>query len=171
MFPLEDEILNSKYEMKKGDKPEDHFLEAVGLKIESLSKLSSEVIADLDEKSLGIKWWKNYKGLGTKRRIFISDFLFMSLESISINLIDARLHLNEFQKNWKIENELLQREYENSGYKNIVSKRDCPKDDLSRYMSEMNIVGFVRAIGSVFDCLASSVIGVAGLSLNIKRAS
>ncbi len=170
MFPLEDEILTKKYDLTKGDKPEDLFLKAVGLKIDSLNKLSSEIYADFDEKSLGVKWWKAYQDLGTKRRIFISDYLFMSLQSININLIDARLHLHEFDKNWEKENQLLQKEYENSGFEKIVSKRECALDDLSRYISEMNIVGYVRAIGSVFDCLAASVIGVVGLDLNIKRA-
>src|SRR4051794_12179891 len=67
---------------------------ALGIAIPEWDALEDRIFADLTEAlPYGIGWWAPHPG--TSRRILISDQLYACTASVSMNLIEAGIHLLE----------------------------------------------------------------------------
>ena len=133
--------------------------------------LASEIIEDLDGESLGIGWW--VPNPGTSRRVLISDHLFVCAQSVTTNLVEARLHLLEAADFWERENDFNARAVSITRDRRIgiqVPNRMRPVDDVQSSMVTLHTVGFIRAIAGALDCLGAVIVGVAALKVNILRA-
>jgi len=139
--------------------------------------LQDEVVRDLDPDVYGIGWWEPYD-LGITRRILLSDHLVIAVPAVVQNLIEAHIHLVEFQ-HWKAEHQKVHRYaiwFAPARFFGVVPMRGPrreslrPHDELPDLTEELHMVGFFRAIGSLLDCLAQVVIIVAGLEVAVRKA-
>ncbi len=73
--------------------PSEQFYDALELGVPHARGLAAEIFADLDTKRFGIGWWPDR--VPTKRRILISDQLYLAAEATEVNLSEAKLHLLE----------------------------------------------------------------------------
>ncbi len=97
----------------------------------------------------GIRWWRTHD---TARRILISDYLYSCASSVIKNLIEATLHLLEFQDFSERISKRLK-----CAASPIASNR---LEALELSFASLHSAGFVRAIASTIDCLASVLIGI-----------
>jgi hypothetical protein len=102
----EAELFNRPYEHASGDVGE-RFASALGIELLGVRALASEVFGDLDPNVFGIGWWSAYPNLGDKRRILIGDYLYCSIDSIELNLTEAKLHLLELLDWWERQSILI----------------------------------------------------------------
>lgn len=144
---------------------------ALGARAAAARDLTLAIAADLDADRYGIGWWAPHPG--TIRRILISDYLYLSSDSISTNLLEAKFHLAEARSAAEDE----ERRWTSSV---IIDPRgalrvrhpapSCPADDLVELRRSAHVVACVRALASVLDCLAATVVGVLALPIGIFKA-
>lgn len=149
------------------------FAAAVGVDVAPLRALAAEIFGDLDDTHglFGVGWW--FPHPGTQRRIAISDYLLRVVESVGVNLVEARLHQLDSLAAFEAEDEFIARavDYDNRGAIEVkMPPRTRPLDDLPRLLRDLQIAGFFRAIGSALDCLAAAVVGVLGMPERIQFA-
>jgi hypothetical protein len=137
----------------------------------SWRQLTDLIFADLATgPPYGIRWWAPHPG--TSRRILISDQLVSCAASVHDNLAEAALHYLEF---------LDARDRVDSLYADVVQFRHgqptitmaplrSPWDSLAHDVVRLHQVGVARALSGALDCVAGTVIGVAGLPQRILRA-
>ncbi len=157
--------------LREGENLDAGFARAVEVQVPAVGRLYREVLDDLDDEVFGVRWWVSH--LGTTRRVLISHHLVECVRSVEINLIEASLHLLEAAHYWEQESDfwadVIARRPD--GRLEFQSRRRAtPADDLARRMATLHAVGFVRAVGSVLDCLGACIIGVLALPRNLLRA-
>jgi len=126
-------------------------------------ELGNEILADLDERTFGVRWWAPHPG--TSRRILISDHSTVCVVW-SRNLIEARLHLIEAADFWERESDFHARAVSVTTEGRIkvqLPERTCALDELTPAMSILHTVGFIRAVAGALDCFGASVVGVVAL--------
>jgi hypothetical protein len=133
--------------------------------------LVAAVLGDLDPKVFGVGWWAPH--LESKRRILIADVLIQALSSIGANLIETRLHTLELADWCERESAKMADAIvidESSGEPRVRHPRPIsPIDEVVGFMSTLHVVGCLRALNSVLDCLAAGIVGVAALPIDIQR--
>lgn len=167
------EKLSKPYPSSDHTSKRDRFAESLGVEILPILDLAQYIFEDLSVDNYGIGWWKDHKKIGIKKRIFISDYLFQATQSIHTNLKEAKLHLILLSKSSKEQNDFIKNGFcIPSGQKPIFTHppRLRPLDDLHSELCDLHVAGFLRALGSAFDCLSSTIIGVLGLEMNILKA-
>jgi hypothetical protein len=147
------------------------FARAIGVEVPAVRRLYQEMFSDLDEEMFGVRWWATH--VGPSRRILISHHLVECVTSVETNLVEASLHLLEAADYWQQEGafwaDVIARRPD--GRLEYQSRRRAsPVDDLPRRLATLHAVGFVRAIGSVLDCLGACIIGVLALRKNLLLA-
>lgn len=168
------EMLNSPYKSTEEGGRTSHFSAAIKADAPSAEAFAKEIFADLDTRKFGIGWWGGYQHLGDKRRIFLSDYLYQVSVSITINLNEARLHLMQLMYSLEQAEKAIERvaQIDRDGQPKIdFPPRSCAMDELHNKLAALHEAGFLRAIGSVCDCLAGCTIGVLAIPTSIKRAS
>ncbi|TFE67468.1 hypothetical protein [Methylacidiphilum caldifontis] len=134
-------------------------------------QLKSTILNDLYPcPPYGIRWWK---ADDSARRILVSDYLYGSTWSVLRNLIEAKLHLLEFQDFAERYIDKLEKAWASH---NVFQPfiLPPPKNRLEALESpflELHAVGFIRAIASAFDCVASVVIAVLPLPMKVITAN
>ncbi len=152
---------------------DNRFEEAMDVFDTSLNSLKKEIFKDFDEQKYGIKWWDQFEELGIKRRIWISDYLYQVCSGIEKNLLDAKLHLIQFQSCVDQENNRLADVCKFNRYgqiDTILPKDDCAFDEYNRHLIDLHVAGFLRSVGSAMDCLGGAIVGVLGLPTSILKA-
>ena len=104
--------------------------------------------------------------------ILVSDYLIDALHGVESNLGRPRAPLSRASRRMGARGGL--REGCNDGWRRWLPvvklpPRLRPIDDLIHRLVDLHTSGVFRAIGSTLDCLASVVIGVAGIETNILR--
>jgi hypothetical protein len=153
-----------------GAKVGHRFAKAINAEVPSSGILAEEIANDLDIQTLGIAWWNH---LPFEARVLIGDYLYQCTSDIETNLLEAKLHLMELVHL----RELQSKEIEDSI--TLVNgipvfhrgKNSCPSEDLPSKLASMHLAGFFRAIGSSLDCIGAAIVGVLGLSKNLRRAN
>ena len=167
--------LEQPYPTEADGTPRSDFPAALGLDLTNLRRLATGVQGDLDFKAFGIGWWRpdNEPKAQLQRRIVVSDYLIAALEGVEQNLEDLALSFLELQGAWEKEAAFVKDAFNVKDPKGAPMKsppRVRPVDDLVHARVNMHINSVFRAAGSVLDCLASVVIGVAALETKILRA-
>lgn len=150
--------------------PDDQFRDALRLGVPSSRLLTQMILDDLSPRTLGIGWWD---AVPTKRRILISDQLYLSAQAIETNLVEARLHMLEALALLDERSRRLELKVVVSSPEKFTLDSERPSSPAERISSEMamvHVVGFFRAIGSAFDCVSAAGVGVAALPTNILKA-
>jgi hypothetical protein len=168
----ETELLNRPYEDDSGDVG-DRFARALSIDLPNVRALAADLFADLDPKVFGIGWWASYPNLGDKRRILIGDYLNVSIDSIEMNLTEAKLHLFELLDWWERQNTLMADAIARDPRTGDLTIRHPPQTSpavrLPGAMCTLHTAGFFRALNSALDCLGAVLTGVAALPLAIVK--
>jgi hypothetical protein len=149
----------------------ERFGQAMGVVLPGVRELHRRVLADLDEKKLGIGWWAPHPG--TSRRVLISDHLLACIDAVEKNLVEARLHLLELRRVDEQLDALIAHavKHDSQGRPFVQTPpRVKPADDLPYALAPLHMAGFFRAVGSALDCLGSSIVGVLALPVSILKA-
>ncbi|MGO9662339.1 MAG: hypothetical protein ACLP66_03385 [Polyangia bacterium] len=173
MRPEDFERLSVPYESGDPNGRDDAFADVIGAGVPSIRALLADLLTDLDVGRFGIGWWTSYPELGTKRRILISDQLYLCVYSIERNLAEAYLHDLEAKEQHEIHGTQLARSCavrENGLIAFRHPDRTRPSDDLPGRLGTLHIAGFFRGLVSAIDCLGGAIVGVAGLPLPILKA-
>ncbi len=142
---------------------------ALGVDLPRWRALRDQIFDDLDERLFGIGWWAPHQG--TRRRILISDYLFVCADSVETNVIEAKLHLLEAIDFWEREREFHARSVTiGPGGQTRLPQRRRPLDDMQQTMPRLHAIGCVRALASALDCFGAVIVGVAALPVDILRA-
>jgi hypothetical protein len=154
------------------DEPtEGRFARALQVDVPVWRELGQEILADLDDRVFGVRWWAPHPG--TSRRILISDHLFACVLGVESNLLEARLHLIEANDSWQQESDFHARAVSigrDGGVKVQLPERRRPLDELSPAMSTLHTIGFIRAVAGALDCFGASVVGVGALKTSLLHA-
>lgn len=154
----------------RDDHPDEWLRDRLGVACPQSQELCREILADLDPKAFGIGWWAPHPG--TARRILISDCLYQALSSVTSNLVEAKLHLLELRDWYDRQNQVMADaivvDYSTDSPRVRHPRPASAIDQLPGYMSTLHVVGCLRALNSVLDCLAAAVVGVAAFPLNIQ---
>lgn len=166
--------LERPYACEPDGTPKSDFPGALGLKLTNLRRLDDAVRQDLDFQAFGIGWWRqpNESQLQLQQRILVSDYLIAALEGVEQNLEDLALHFLELQGAWEQDAEFIKDAFSVApgGPPMKCPPRRRPIDDLIAARINMHTNGVFRAAGSVMDCLAAVIVGVAALEEKILRA-
>ncbi|MGV9836584.1 hypothetical protein ACWDUL_20680 [Nocardia niigatensis] len=100
----------------------------------------------------------------------MSHYLIGAVDSIGSNLIDAAAHLENYRDAVRKETIFYARKVReaNGGVPALGARNDLDELRIATLTAEGK--GFFRAIGSVFDTMAATVIGIGALNLNIVKA-
>jgi len=147
------------------------FHSALGADIPHAAKLAAEIFRDLDPLTFGVSWWATL--LPDHERILISDYLYQCANGIELNLVEAKLHYLEWldtrdQENARIAG--MARITDAGQFVSKLPRATKPIDDMPNNMEKLHVCGFFRSIGSAFDCLGAAIVGVLGLSVNLRFA-
>lgn len=142
----------------------------LGVFVEAAIALERDVWGDLDEDKFGIGWWAPHPG--TKRRILISDYLWQLCHSIQQNMTEAGLHLLEARGAWEEQARRISKglHFEHDEPRFEMPSIGAPIDELAGELFRLHVGGFMRAIGSTFDCVGGVLVAVAGLKTDLLRA-
>ena len=143
----------------------------LGIETTHLHRLRREIRSDLSfEMPYGIGWWAPHPG--TSRRILISDQLCACLDSTGQNLTEAAIHMLEFLDFAERESDHFVDAVKIEGTEITVESppRNCPLDDVTLKLTDLHIVGVVRALSGALDCLAGVIVGVVALPIGILKA-
>ena len=154
-----------------GAPPAHRFNQALGIHVEPVPQLSDAIKSDLDPGVFGIGWWAPEPG--TSRRILISDYLLESVQTIQVNLVEAKLHLLELMDAWQQSQRFWGRSVgllQNARIAVDPPIAQTPREEVSVRLAGLHIAGFFRAVAASLDCLGASVIGVAGLPTRLLFA-
>ncbi|MBA3350676.1 MAG: hypothetical protein H0T12_09005 [Actinobacteria bacterium] len=132
-----------------------------------MDQLAAAIYADLDEEKCGIGWWVDFGS--AKRRIIVSDYLHQSVAALNRNLIEARLHQLEAESAWDAGEEWFKRALLDAPQGDFLAPPKNADEELRGTFGDIHAGGFFRAIGSVLDCIAAAVVGVAGLPRRMLR--
>lgn len=124
---------------------------------------------DLDQEKYGIKWWQAYTYMDRKTCIFISDHLVSCARAIATNLIEAYAYRLEYDHAMHDFAEFIRPGIEGSSM--VIPPPRSAYDDLSFFRLEASLAGILRALGSGLDCLGATMVGVAGLPIDIVKSS
>jgi len=95
------------------------------------------------------------------RRVLVSDHTNSAAYSITMNLAEAGLHLLDLQEaEEQMEKKLA---HCTEGGKFAPPRPDSAASLLPEAYSVLHVAGFFRAIGSVFDCMAATIVGAAAV--------
>lgn len=139
----------------------------LGVDSKRVDQLAAAIYADLDEETYGIGWWVDFGS--AKRRIVVSDYLHQSVAAIGRNLLEARLHQLEAESAWDSSEEWFKRALLDAPQGDLLAPPKNAEEELRGTFGDIHAGGFFRAIGSVLDCIAAAVVGVAGLPRRIFR--
>jgi hypothetical protein len=143
--------------------------EQLDLGIGAVIDLCDTIRDDLSGSDYGIGWWKSYPSLNRQNRILISDQLVSCARDTVTNVIEAYCYRLEFDEAVHDFEQYMKR-----GIQRNRTRVPAPRnlyDDLSYFRLSANLAGVLRALGSSLDCLAGSIVGVAGLPTDIVRVS
>ncbi len=158
--------LAATYSGSDPDANEAEYLKALGSWSPSWRALFGAVFADLDPTRLGVGWWEHH--LDTPRRILISDQLVVCLQSVAHNMNEARLHALELHAASDTATALASKRFR-GGPRKPLPPATAPLE-IAELEVGVHLGGFLRAVGSVLDCLAAVIIGVAAIPKPIFRA-
>jgi hypothetical protein len=142
------------------------FEKALGCWAPNWRALFAAVLADLDSDELGIRWWKDQ--LPAQERILISDQLIVCASSVGQNMREAWFHLLELRAARDEATKLAAMRFRGGPLAPMAPASGA--DELSMLQVETHLSGVFRALGSAFDCLAATIIGVAAVPQRILRA-
>jgi len=101
----------------------------------------------------GVYWWKDH--LDDPRRILLSDYLDALIYSVSINLCEAAIHLEELEEHRRNEHSSIVKLSVGRPPRAFGRPGKSVLDDLSPALVDMHSAGFFRALASAIDCFAS----------------
>ena len=136
----------------------------------NVGRLEAAIFDDMRETSPhGISWWSQ---LAPERRILIGDQLYACAQSISVNMVEARLHFLELS-DWAERTNTRLATAINAATGEIYRESLRPSnamDVLTRSLVSLHVAGVIRALSSALDCLAGTIIGVVAIPTNILKA-
>lgn len=164
--------LEQPYKEAAPDGSLERLADSLGVGCPALRSLNNEIGTDFDRVVYGIRWWANYPKLGAKRRIIISDYLVIALQSIEQNLIEAKLHLMELHDLWNradksMEDAVSIDPVHGPQFRHPENK--TPLADALHHLINMHTAGFLRAVASSIDCLGAVLVGVMALERNLRK--
>jgi hypothetical protein len=137
--------------------------------VHELEALSKAIVADLDEESGGIGWWKAYD-MSLADRWDLSDYLIDVINGAAQNLQIADFLLREYRdKRESADFKIRDRMRRNSGDP-LGRGLDAVEDNQRDLRLKSYVYSFFAASSSVLDTLAGTVVGVSALNLPIVRA-
>ena len=145
------------------------FAARVGARIDEVRELHDAVFDDLDGTTFGIGWWTS---MPTRERILVADHLVLSLHSVQVNLIDARLHFLGALDSWEREQSFRARSVVvgRSGLPEVnLPKITSAHDELAEHQAQLHVVGLFRAAGSALDCLGAAMAIILALPIDVQR--
>lgn len=163
------ERLQRPYTLSEAKDPE-RLARALGVRTTAARELTLEIAGDLDPQRLGIGWWAPHPG--TTSRILISDYLYMAADGIATNLLEAAYHLAEAASAAEDEGRRWVAGVVADPRGNIRLEHPvptCAEDDLVDLRRSAHVVGCVRALASVLDCLAAAAVGVLAVPVQIFK--
>lgn len=143
---------------------------ALRVVLPNLRRLEDAIFTDMRETSPhGISWWNQ---MAPDRRILIGDQLYACAQSISENVVEARLHFLELldwtdRENMRIGNAV---NIETGGVHGDSLRPRNALEVLARPLASLHVAGVIRALSSALDCLAGTIIGVVAVPENILKA-
>lgn len=144
-------------------------LVALGTPLPNLERLENAVLDDFStEPPYGISWWGN--NMPTGHRIAISDQLYSCTQSISQNLIEARLHWLEFLDWSDRANALASVKCESGELIFCPPRNNNALEYLTPKIKTMHEVGVIRSLCSSLDCLAGTIIVITALDMRVLTA-
>ena len=146
----------------------DRLAEALGVRVQGVRTLTSNLRADLDEDTSAIPWWGDQGG-GLER--LIADHLVHAAGDLSGLILEARIHLMDLIDTWARQEASWQRRLQEDRAAPPYGGPRTLEDDLDDVRDDMHLAGIFRALAQVMDCLAVVVIGVLDLPVDIHRAS
>lgn len=150
--------------------PDQQFRDAIQLAIPSVPALFNAMLGDLSTEHFGIGWWRPH--VPTRRRILISDQMYLSTWSIDTNMTEARLHhleaLGHLDDHGHAPSLVVYRDRDGQLHQDMQRLPDAASH-LPGELCTLHIVGFFRALGSAFDCLGAATVAVAALPKRILR--
>lgn len=148
--------------------PERRVRDALDLDLTTVADLATVVVDDLSSSDHGIHWWTSH--LGDKRRILVADQLAACTLSISTNIVEAKLHLLEYQGAREAWKSRVLKYLGRSRDLRAALRCENPEEDLSPVLAELHAAGVFRAVASALDCFGGVIIGVAALPTPILKA-
>ncbi len=117
----------------------------------------------------GFRWWGGYP-MTAEARGWVSHYLYGTTSGIASNLTDAAAHLANYQDAARREAIWYSHRVRaaRGGIPNLRDRNEL--DALRDATLNTELTGFFRAVGSVFDTMAATVIGIGALSFNIVKA-
>ncbi len=139
--------------------------------IPEIDALAEAIVADFDEDSGGVRWWKDC--LGEDARILISDYLYSLFEALSRSVLDAAVDLLELKAIWEPEsrrrNGYVLTACESGATTLQLPRPVSPAEELPKARADIHLTDFFRAIGTGLDTLAGIVVGVTALPISIVK--
>lgn len=151
--------------------PDEQLRDALQLGIPAVRALLTAMLTDLSTEHFGIGWWRQH--VPSRRRILISDQMYLSTWSIETNMKEARLHhleaLGHLDEHGRAPPLAVYRERDGRVRPEMLRLPDAASH-LPGELGGLHVVGFFRALGSAFDCLGAATVAVAALPKRILRA-
>jgi len=170
MRPTDLARLNQPY-AENTDPPDSAAVNALGMALPHWTKLETAIFADFTEQPpYGIGWWAPVPG--TSRRILIADQLYCCVASVAGNMTEAALHWLEYLDASDRDSARFADAVKMENGRPIIAapRPRSPLDQLGPELIRIHYAGIVRALASALDCLAGTLIGVAGLPMSILKA-
>src|SRR5215831_18872105 len=127
----------------------ERFERALGLGLSTVRRLAATIKGDFDTKVHGVGWWA--PACPEPARVLIADHLRQCVDSVAINVIDAKVQSLELARGFDRENEYVVdcMKHVPGGHVEVkLAERARPLDDLSSRLVGMHLAGFFRAIAS-----------------------
>ena len=125
--------------------------------------------SELAPPAIGIASWTAHS-LPVQTRVLISDYFIQCLQSTHANLVEASLHLLEWESAWRAFERQIDRQSKLRG-KLSFPRSESPADDLPAALIDLHAAGFLRAIGSTLDCAAVAAAVVSAMPTDLITLS
>ena len=153
--------------LKKKYSKGETFAIRINADLPALQPLWDTIFGDLlTESPYGVSWWET---LPKVHRIVMGDYLLQCVESIGMNMVEARLHLMESMDQSDKASRFIAHSMDGHGQFRSPP-RNRAADDLPTHTWRMHIAGVFRAINSSLDCLGATIVGALGLKTSLQRA-
>lgn len=143
---------------------------ALDVVLPNVGRLEAVIFGDMREASPhGISWWSQ---LAPERRILIGDQLYACVQSIMVNMVEARLHYLELLDWTERAGTQMEAVFnaETSEARGDALRPSNAMEVLTRWLGAAQVAGVIRALSSALDCLAGAIIGVVGVPTKILKA-
>lgn len=149
--------------------PDDRVAMRLGVPVPAARAFAAMIYEDLDESTFGVGWW--HPQVETKLSIVIGDHLFMAVDALRLCLVEARIHQLELIEGWDQQDGRARRHLRNGGSPLKFPLPLNAMDEMPYFTDKVHLAGVFRAVAHALDCLASVVVAVVDLPLDMKAAA